>query len=148
MSCKLCGGTWKKYDSFREHVFCKHPGSDLFPLADGSHSEQSVGTSVDEPEIAVNCRQSGTADTSSVNTFSEQHGINRKWTKNNVKTTNVGWDGTMPDIVKKDMTPCFICDLFCNDDVLKHVVSMSKLYASQKWTANFEVTAHEGNEVF
>ena len=49
VSCKLCGGTWKKNESISKHVFCKHPGSDLFPLADGSHLEQSVGTSVDEP---------------------------------------------------------------------------------------------------
>ena len=48
VSCKLCGGTWKKYESFKRHVFRKHPGSDSVPLAGDCQSDVSGRINVDE----------------------------------------------------------------------------------------------------
>jgi len=50
VSCKLCGGTWKKYDSFKRHVFRKHRGSGLVPWPCGSNSDNSEEMSVDQTD--------------------------------------------------------------------------------------------------
>jgi len=42
-----------------------------------------------------------------------------------VKSSKPEWDGARPDIVEKNMTPC-------SDDVLKHTVGMSKLFAAEQ----------------
>jgi len=69
--------------------------------------------------------------------------VTRKWEKKNISQSAPEWNGTKPEFLKNDMTPCFIFDSFWDTDVIEHTVKMSNLYAAQKGVANFEVTSDE-----
>src|SRR6218665_3051166 len=67
--------------------------------------------------------------------------VQRKWSRKDVTSVQPEWNGTKPDFLQKDMTPCYIFDCFWDDEIIEHTVNMSKLYAAQKGKANFEVTS-------
>jgi len=69
--------------------------------------------------------------------------IQRKWKWQNVKTTQPEWNGTRPDFLKMDMTPCFIFERCWDDEVIEHTVSMTNMYAAQKVFANVHVHSDE-----
>ena len=66
-----------------------------------------------------------------------------KWPRNYVTSGQPEWNGTKPEFLQKDMTPCYILDCFGNDEVIEHTVNMSTLYSAQKGKANIEVASAE-----
>ena len=67
----------------------------------------------------------------------------RKWITKDVSTVQPEWNGSKPDFLEQDMAPTYLFECFWDDEVITHIVEMSKLYATQKGKANFCVTPEE-----